>query len=135
VIHVVRKARGESTGDGKASPQLQDALQKPAFFETQETKAPLEATHVSFEQIEADSIVKAIVERTKHTDLAILGSSQQGWLHRKIFGEIGHQVARLASCPVALLNQETHPVQFSIQSFFQFFHELDETPSQESKSN
>jgi len=73
----------------------------------------------------ASDVVSHIVSRTHESDLLIVGSSQETWLRRKILGEKPYLIAHRSHCPVIMLSPATNRVRFGIQTFFQFFREIE----------
>ena len=83
---------------------------------------------------ETEDVVSSIVARTHEADLLIIGSSQMSWIRRKVLGETPFLIARRSACPVILVNRGTSGVKFGIQTFFQFFRELESEESGNSDS-
>lgn len=113
--------------------ELREALTEPAVFDPEDATIDLDAERIEFEVVESRNVVQTIGERTGEADLVIVGSSEEGWLRRRIFATRPYWAARKARCPVILVNQETHPVKFSFQTFFEFFRRLEVTPEEEAR--
>ncbi|RMG48651.1 MAG: amino acid permease [Acidobacteria bacterium] len=109
--------------------QIRAALQRPAFFDPEDALIPLDGRPIAFTVVESTRLLATIAHYTEGADLLIVGSSEESWLRRRIFGEKPYRIARRSACPVIMVNRETHPVKFGIQMFFQFFRELDEAAS------
>lgn len=109
--------------------KLKESLAKRAFFDPPEAAISLDEQRITFEVVKSHSIVKAVSARTKEADLVIIGSSQRGWLYRRVFGNVAYQVAQRAQCPVIMLNTGTGPIRFGIQRFFQFFRDAEDAPT------
>ncbi len=106
--------------------EIKEALAKPAFFDPQDAVIQLDGNPISFTVVEATDVVKAILDSLDESDLLIVGSSEESWLKRSIYGQMPYRIAKQSDCPVIMVNQGTSQVKFGIQKFFQFFRELEE---------
>lgn len=71
-------------------------------------------------------VVEDIVKLASGYDRVILGTSGGGGLLRRaIVGETARRIAERADCPVVLLRPRHSAVKFSVQSFFDFFRDLE----------
>jgi len=109
----------------KSAKRLEKELVEPAFFDPPESELSFADQGISFVFEETDDVVTSIAARTHQADLLIIGSSQMSWIRRKVLGETPYLIARRSACPVILVNPGTSSVKFSIQTFFQFFRELE----------
>jgi nucleotide-binding universal stress UspA family protein len=134
VIHISGRESNTNSPE-RIRDQLEKLLQEENTSERPPDEAISPRGPVFFDAVESDDVTATIVERSQFVDLVLLGVSQQSWIHRKVFGEIGQQVTRLAKCPVALLNQESKTIPFEVQNFFQFFHELEDETADEDMSD
>lgn len=123
VIHVLPPGMTEDEKE-KQLESFRTALGEPAFFDPEDAVISLDGKPIAFTVTEATDIVRAIARRTEEADVMILGSSQESWLQRRIFGQKPYRIARRSACPVIIVNQETGRIKFGIQTFFQFFREL-----------
>ncbi|MGH8543086.1 MAG: universal stress protein, partial [Gammaproteobacteria bacterium] len=56
-------------------------------------------------------------------DLLIVGSGEESWFRRRIFGRTPFYIAHRAACPVIVVNRRTPTVKFEFQMFFEFFRQ------------
>ncbi len=124
VLHLL--PRGLSDDEKKNRLALIRApLAEPGFFDPEDAEISVDRGPIRFEFDETSDILSAIVSRSHESDLMIVGSSDESLLKRRIFGEGPYIIASRSACPVILVDQETNRVKFGIQTFFQFFRELE----------
>jgi APA family basic amino acid/polyamine antiporter len=124
VLHLLPRGLSEDDKIGRLDV-IRASLVEPGFFDSEDAEISIDRGPIKFEFDETDDILSAIISRTHESDLMIVGSSDESLLKRRIFGEGPYIIARRSSCPVILVDQETNRVKFGIQTFFQFFHELE----------
>lgn len=121
-VHVVPPELDEE-GRERRTEEIRQAFAEPAFFE--EDGPDLEAESISVETIQSRNVAQAIGSASEEYDLMIVGSVEESWWRRRVFGWRPYWAAQKAACPVILVNQETDRVKFGFQTFFQFFRELE----------
>jgi nucleotide-binding universal stress UspA family protein len=75
---------------------------------------------------EGNDVTATILERSRDFDLLVMGATQEGWLHRTVWGDTTSRVADHAECPLMLVNLKAGPLQFNVAQFFEFFYDVDE---------
>lgn len=78
---------------------------------------------------------KAIIEQSGEYDRIIIGTTQDEFFRRKVFGKTPTRIADRARCPVVFVRPKQPGFKFGIQDFFQFFRELEEMGNPEDKKN
>ena len=129
-LHVVPPEISRSRREERIE-ELREAIARPAFFDPEEEPLDPDAERITLEIVDSPNVVQTIADRSEGADLLVIGWVEEGWLRRRIFGTRSYWAARKAECPAILVNQETHPVKFSFQSFFQFFRQLEEEAEKE----
>lgn len=124
VLHLLPTGLSEDEKNSRLD-RIRAPLVEPGFFDAADAEVPIDKGPIKFEFHETGDILSAIIEGTHESDLMIVGSSDESLLKRRIFGEGPYIIARRSACPVILVDQETNRVKFGIQTFFQFFHELE----------
>jgi hypothetical protein len=124
VLHLLPRGLSEVEKKGRLD-RIKAPLLEPGFFDAKDAEISIDRGPIRFEFDETGDILSAIISRTHESDLMIVGSSDESLLKRRIFGEGPYIIARRSACPVILVDQETNRVKFGIQTFFQFFHELE----------
>ena len=135
VLHLLPIGLSEDEKESRLD-RIRAPLIEPGFFDPQDAEISINRGPIRFEFEETSDILAAIISRTHESDLMIVGSSDESLLKRRIFGEGPYIIASRSACPVILVDQETSRVKFSIQTFFQFFRELEkaEKPHKVKKS-
>jgi amino acid transporter/nucleotide-binding universal stress UspA family protein len=135
VLHLLPRGLSEVEKKGRLD-RIKAPLLEPGFFDAKDAEISIDRGPIRFEFDETGDILSAIISRTHESDLMIVGSSDESLLKRRIFGEGPYIIARRSACPVILVDQETNRVKFGIQTFFQFFRELekDQKPHKDKKS-
>lgn len=80
---------------------------------------------VSVRCVEAASPVEEIIRQAEGYEALILGASGEGWLTRKVRGNRPQQIADRVHCPVVLVSRKTGNLKFGVQTFADFFRDLD----------
>ncbi|MDA2937920.1 amino acid permease [Acidobacteria bacterium AH-259-A15] len=132
VLHVVPPEMAEETKQDRLD-EIKSSLQQPGFFDPEGTEIRLDGNPVTLESEVSTDSVGTIAHRSREFDLMLIGSSQESFLRRRIFGGKPYLISQRAACPVIMISPETSPVKFSIQTFFQFFWELDQEAKAEKR--
>ena len=106
--------------------ELREGLARPAFFEPEEASDLRREELAQLEVVESDSTAGALGDASADHDLMIVGSAEESWFRRRVFGAVLYWTAWRARCPVILVNWQTPRVKFELQTFFQFFRELEQ---------
>ncbi len=122
ILHVVSPRLSAARREARVAA-LREALERPGPFDPGDTPAALDEGQVELKLSRAADTVGSIVSRTRNADLLVVGSSQAGWLERKVVGRKPYRVARRSACPVVMVSPRTPGLRFDTQAFFQFFRE------------
>jgi amino acid transporter/nucleotide-binding universal stress UspA family protein len=90
-----------------------------------------ERIKVSVRCVEAANAVEEIVRQASHYETVVLGGAREGWLSRQILGTRPQQIADRVDCPIVLVSRKTAPLKFGVQTFIDFFRELEATTAEE----
>lgn len=85
-----------------------------------------DASRFQFEFYDSWSPEDVIVEKSADYDRIVLGTSQDEFFKRKVFGKTPAEIGKRAKCPVIFVRPKQAGFKFEMQYFFQFFRELEE---------
>jgi len=113
------------------SPEEKGEFKDKVFEFVREKEGGQEAliadkSRFSFNFIMSEDHEKAIAERSGDYDRIVLGTSQDEFFRRKVFGKTPARLADQARCPVIFVRPKQPGFKFEMQDFFQFFRELEE---------
>jgi CIC family chloride channel protein len=121
-LHVVPPRLSDARVDARVST-VRQALERPGLFDPEDASVSLDEERIELKISKAADAVRSIADRTRNADVLVLGSSRANWLQRAVVGQTPYRIARRAACPVIMVAPRTPGVQFSTQTFFQFFRE------------
>ena len=95
------------------------------------------ASRFHFEFYESENPEDVIVEKSADYDRIVLGTSQDEFFRRKVFGKTPAEIGKRARCPVIFVRPKQAGFKFEMQYFFQFFRELEKMgkPEQAESNN
>ncbi|MCZ6690997.1 MAG: amino acid permease [Planctomycetota bacterium] len=129
LLHICRPGRREEPGTEQVMKALEKLVEEATAGESGGPK-------ISLECVEARNPVLEISRRAEGYGVVVLGSPQETWIRRKIFGTRPQRIAAKVECPVVLVSRRTGALKFGIQNFFEFFREVEEpTEMQEPAGN
>jgi nucleotide-binding universal stress UspA family protein len=107
--------------------EFKDMIREQAI-EDEEDPASLfsEDSPIEFEFDESNNVIEDIGRRSSDYDRVVLGTSQEGFFQRKVFGKIPTEIAQKSKVPVVFVRPKATNVRYEVQHFFQFFRELEE---------
>lgn len=124
----------EEALDDEQKQELRDRIVQSVMEEEEEREAEeaLELfgerspVRLEFRTVER-SVDADVVEVSRDYDRVVLGTGGDGGLlRRKVISDTSRKIAERADCPVVLVRPKQPAVTFQVQSFFQFFQELEE---------
>ncbi|MGH7559104.1 MAG: amino acid permease [Gemmatimonadota bacterium] len=121
-LHVIPPDLNPDARD-KRLEELREGLARPAFFDPKDAVSLIDGGRIGLEVVESSQMARAIGEATRGQDLLIVGSSEESWFRRRIFGRTSFYIAHRAQCPVIVINRRTPTVKFEFQTFFEFFRQ------------
>ena len=80
---------------------------------------------------EATNVAGEIIARARESDVVIMGPETVGWLRTRLYGSMAQRVATAVACPVVLVSQRSGAITHSVQSFFEFFRDLEDKAKEE----
>jgi len=72
-----------------------------------------------------NDVVDELVELSEEYDWMVIGTRRSSLLSRKVLGEDARELAERARCPVILVRPREPQIKFNVQTFFQFFRDLE----------
>ncbi len=89
---------------------------------------------IETELVVSKAILQSITSASEHHDLMVLESTRGFWRRRHVFGQMHKAIARLSTCPVVLVKGKEARLQFGIQTFLQFFRDINQNGNQQRRT-
>lgn len=126
LLHVLPPGLGETEREARETAFREAVLEAEAEDEADENRRLYQNRVIRIRFEEGDHPDRVIVRTAGEYELLIIGASRERWWRRRVFGERPRIMARASPVPVVLVRRRAGALQFRVQSFFQFFRDLEE---------
>jgi nucleotide-binding universal stress UspA family protein len=121
ILHVTNPARG--VGDG-AVEKLESVAKEAR--DADPTGPPIRVIEVA-----AIDPVREIVNRSREYGTLVIGSTEESWYRQRMFATATHRIATRTRCPLALVGPGAGGLKHGVQTFFEFFRDLEKQAAEE----